>query len=647
MAVAAVHRVCARGKRLALPAAVRRGAGGLAVDHVGGDRQDGGRRDGVAVGVVLAHVLHKPVHDAACDAVHAVVVVAVLGEVALHLVIDRQAGLIADDLHAGVLDGAQRVRHDGQARDARGEPAGHVLVMQRHLQLLVAVLVVHVVDDVEGIDVHLRQPAHHRVELLHDLVVLEVFAGDGHELGADLLAADLVHAAVDGVQQALGQVRARAEELHLFAQPHGGHAAGNAVVVAVGEAHQVIVLILDGRRFDGHPCAVALEVLRQVDRPEHRQVRLRGRAEVLQRMQVAVAHLGDQVTAVDGDAADGLGNPLRIAGEELVVFRRAGELDHAQLHDEVIHHLLDLLLGEQAAAQVALGIDIQERRGAAQGHRRAVLLLDGAQIAEIQPLDRFLHIARRAADVKAVAGGHLPQLPQRADLLGELLALLDDLRIHRRAGLLLLLELVLNQAVHAVERHAAVIADDAAAAIRVRQAGDDVAGAAGAHLRGVGVKHAGVVRLAVHGEELAHPGIDRVAVILAGLLRHADAAVGHERALERLVRLQADDLLLVLVEIARAVGGDGGDDLRVHVQHAALGDLLLRQRADPIPQVERVLRRPLEEILVAVVGRVVVLDKAADVDLAAPRRALKAVPLLELVVHVIQMIHASTPCLYS
>ena len=174
-----------------------------------------------------------------------------------------------------------------------------------------------------------------------------------------------------------------------------------------------------------------------------------------------------------------------------------------------------------------------------------------------------------------------------------------------------------------------------------------MAGAAGPHLRGIGVKHARVVRLAVHGEELAHPGIDRVAVILAGLLRHADAAVGHERALERLVRLQSDDLLLVLVEIARAVGGDGGDDLRIHVQHAALGDLLLRQRADLIPQVERILCRPLEEILVAVVGRVVVLDEAADVDLAAPGRALEAVPLLELVVHVIQMIHASTPCLYS
>ena len=647
MAVAAVHRVGARGKRLALLAAVRRGAGRPAVDHVGGDGQDGGRGDGVAVGVVLAHVLHKPVHDAAGDVVHAVVVVAVLGEVALHLVIDGQAGFVADDLDAGVLDGRQGICDNGQSCDARGEPAGHVLVVQRHLQLLVAVFVVHVVDDVEGVDVHLRQPAHHRVELLHDLVVVEVLAGDRRELRADLLVADLVHAAVDGVQQALGQVGARAEELHFQADAHGGHAAGDTVVVAVGEAHHIVVLVLDGRRFDGHLRAVALEVRRQVDGPEHRQVRLRGRAEVGQRVQVAVAHLCHQVAAVDGHAADGLGDPLRIAGEELVVFRRAGKLHHAQLHDEVVDHLLDFLLGEQAAAQVALSVDIQERAGAAQGHRRAVLLLDGAQVAEVQPLDRFLHVARRAADVKAVAGGHLLELAQRADLLGELLALLDDLGVHRRAGLLLLLELVLNQAVHAVERHAAVVADDAAAAVGVRQAGDDVAGAAGAHLRGVGVKHARVVRLAVYGEELAHPGIDRVAVILAGLLRHADAAVGHERALERLVRLQSDDLLLVLVKIPRAVGGDGGDDLRVHVQHAALGDLLLRQRTDLIPQVERVLRRPLEEILIAIVGRVVVLDKAADVDLAAPGRALEAVPLLELVVHVIQMIHASTPYLCS
>ena len=44
----------------------------------------------------------------------------------------------------------------------------------------------------------------------------------------------------------------------------------------------------------------------------------------------------------------------------------------------------------------------------------------------------------------------------------------------------------LNQEINAVERDAAVVADDAAAAIGIRQAGDDLIVARLLHLRGVG-----------------------------------------------------------------------------------------------------------------------------------------------------------------
>ena len=59
---------------------------------------------------------------------------------------------------------------------------------------------------------------------------------------------------------------------------------------------------------------------------------------------------------------------------------------------------------------------------------------------------------------------------------------------------------VLDQPRDAVERHAAVVADDAAAAVGVGQSGQDVRAAAGLHVGGVGVEDAFVVRLAVLGE---------------------------------------------------------------------------------------------------------------------------------------------------
>ena len=137
----------------------------------------------------------------------------------------------------------------------------------------------------------------------------------------DLVAGDLVAAAVDGVEQRLGEVHARAEELHLLAELHRRHAAGDAVVVAPMRPHQVVVLVLQRGRLLADLDAVALEVVRQVLRPEHRDVRLRRRPEIGQRVQHAIAALGHQRPAVQIDAADAFGRPVGVAAEQRVVVR--------------------------------------------------------------------------------------------------------------------------------------------------------------------------------------------------------------------------------------------------------------------------------------------------------------------------------------
>ena len=626
MGVTTVHRVGTRGERLAGATAVGRVAGGVAVDHVRGDREDRGRGHRVAVGVGLADVLHEDLDDVVGDLVHAVIVVAVLGEVALDLVVGHEAGLVADDLDLRVLDCGEGVGDDGEARDARGEPAVDVLVVQGHLQALVAVLVVHVVNDVEGVDVDLGQPLHHVAVLGHDVVVVEVVALDRTELRADLLAGLLVAAAVDGVEEALGEVGAGAEELHLLADAHGGHAARDRVVVAVVDAHEVVVLVLDGAGGDGDLGAVALEGLGQARGPEHREVGLGAGAHVLEGVEVAEGGLGDHGAAVDAHAADGLGDPLRVAGEQLVVLGGAGELDHAELHDEVVDDLLRLGLGDDAVSEVALGVDVQERGVAADGHGGAVLLLDRGEVAEVQPLHGLLERGGRAGDVEAVDLAKLRELLKGADLLSELLAVADGGLVHGLLGAGVLGLLLLDEAVDAVERDAAVVADDAAAAVGVGEAGDDVAVTARAHLGRVAVKDAGVVGLAVVRVDVHDLRVDLVAVLLARGHGHADAAVDHEGALERLLGLKAHDLLERLVDVAGGVGDDRGDEVGVHVEDAAGIALLLEEVHDLIPELGRVLGGTGEEGLVAVVRGVVLLDEVTDVDLVLPVATHKALP---------------------
>ena len=113
--------------------------------------------------MVLADVLHELVDYVAGNVIDPIIIVAELGEVALDLVIHGQAVLVTKYLDFRILNGRQGVRNNGQSGNTGGKPAGHVLVVQCHLDFLVAVLVVHVMDDVQGVHIDLGQPLHHRI----------------------------------------------------------------------------------------------------------------------------------------------------------------------------------------------------------------------------------------------------------------------------------------------------------------------------------------------------------------------------------------------------------------------------------------------------------------------------------------------------
>ena len=197
---------------------------------------------------------------------------------------------------------------------------------------------------------------------------------------------------------------------------------------------------------------------------------------------------------------------------------------HAQVQHEIVHDLLRLGLGQDAGLEIALKVDIEEGGGAAEAHRRAVLLPDAREVGKVQPLDGFLGIFCRTGDVKAVRRGHFDHIMQRFNLVGKLLSSADfGFRGRDRAERVLVLLLFRDQAVHAVQRNAAVVADDAAAAVGVRQAGQQADVARLAHVLGIGGEHAVVMRLVVF-ELLLDLGGDLVAVGLARLAHHAHAA---------------------------------------------------------------------------------------------------------------------------
>ena len=419
----------------------------------------------------------------------------------------------------------------------------------------------HVLNEVQGVYIDASEPLEHDVVALHYLIVVEVLGGDLRQLRSALKSLHLVNAAVDRIEQSLCEVCACAEELHLLAGLGCGYAAADGVVIAPYRTHYIIVLVLDGGGLYGNLGRILAEALREPLGVKNGQVRLRSGSHVLQGVEEAEVVLGDHVASVSAEACHLEGSPYRVAGEQLVVGRNTGELDHAELHYEVIDELLCLLLGELALVEVTLDVDIEEGGHTAYGHCSAVLGLDGGEVAEVQPLNCFLCVVRRSADVVAVGLGHLLHSLEGADLVGELLTLADDVIGHYAAAAVVeVSHLVLYEVVNTVEGNTAVVADDTSAAVGIRQAGEDLALACHSHLRGVRIVDALVVSLVILSKNLVELGVRGIAVGGACLLSHLDSAERHERTLQGLVGLEAYNLLLVLkalIDVAGAIRSDG------------------------------------------------------------------------------------------
>ena len=574
-----------RGKWFSGFAPIRKGTGGFAVNDVGSDGENRGGRLRIAIGVTLFELAHEGLQHVDGDLVGPVIVVAVTGEVTFDFEVGGDALFVADGFDFGIFDSREGVDDVREASDASGEGAADVGVDKSHLSGLIVILVVHVLDEVEGIDVDAGEPIHHEVKFVKDFVVIEIFSGNRGVFRSDLLEGFLVLAAVYRVKEALCEVGPSAEELHFFASLSRGDAAADGIIIGPDRAHDIVVLILDGRSRDGNLGRVLFEVFGQAGAPKNGEVRLGGGTHVLEGVEEAVIGLGHHAPAVLSHASDFQGRPDGVAREEGVIGRNTGEFDHAELHDEVVYELLSAFLSEDAGSEVAVDIDIKEGRDTANAHGGAVLGLDGSEIAEVEPLDSFFGVISGLGDVEAIGGGHFLHAMERANLLRELFAEADDVISHRAvAAIGFVFFFPSDELVDAVKSNAAIVADDSAAAIGVGKTGEDLVVAALHHLRGVGIEDAVVVGLLVEMEGFMDFRIDIIAIGGAGGFGHLDAAIGHESSLQRLVGLESDDGLKVFVQVARTISGERRDDGGFHIEDSALGPFFLLKLLQFVPK---------------------------------------------------------------
>ena len=180
--------------------------------------------------------------------------------------------------------------------------------------------------------------------------------------------------------------------------------------------------------------------------------------------------------------------------------------------------------------------------------------------------------------------------------------------------------LALDETGHAVERHLPVIADDPALSyasgnpVMWELASPDVGGRASKTAPLCVFRY--LVKASTTWGRVRSHRLQRVQ-------DHAQTTVGHDRALQRRVGLQADDDFVVPVDVAGLVSGETGN--LGDVEHS-FSSLLNEQLAEHAPEFLRARGCRSQKRAVAIVRLVVLLNEIANVDSFLPESRLKLLP---------------------
>ena len=208
---------------------------------------------------------------------------------------------------------------------------------------------------------------------------------------------------------------------------------------------------------------------------EDRKVGLGCGTHVLKSMKETIVVLRNHGTSVGAETADLECCPYGVTGEQLVVGRDTGELDHTKLHYEMVDELLSFLLCKGSVLKVSVDIDVKERGYTANGHCSTVLCLDGCKVTEVQPLNCFLSILSGSGDVVAVGLSHDLHLLQSLDLHCKLFSLTDNLVEHCAVtAVCKVFLLLLDKEVDTVKSDSSVVTYDTSTTVCIGKSRKDV-----------------------------------------------------------------------------------------------------------------------------------------------------------------------------
>ena len=190
----------------------------------------------------------------------------------------------------------------------------------------------HVLDQVEGIDIESGKPAHHTVKFVHHFIIVQIFGSNGTAFRPYLFLCLFIYSAVNSVKKTFCKVCPRTEKLHFLSGLGCGDTAADGIIISPYRAHNVVIFILDGTGLNGNIGCIVFKLFRKPGGIKHSQIRLRGRPHIFQSVKESVVGPCYHGTTVLSHAGHFQSRPYRIAGEELIVGGDPGKFNHAEFH---------------------------------------------------------------------------------------------------------------------------------------------------------------------------------------------------------------------------------------------------------------------------------------------------------------------------
>ena len=157
----------------------------------------------------------------------------------------------------------------GQTCNTGCEGSSYIGIDQSHLSCFVVVLIMHVVNQVQDVNIQRCTPVKHDVIFMHNFIEIKVLGSNRCDFRTALhmlaffIKMLLILTTIDSVKETFSKVSTSTEELDLLTSLCSGYTAADAVVIAPDRLHNIIVLILDGRCVNRNLSCILLEVLRK------------------------------------------------------------------------------------------------------------------------------------------------------------------------------------------------------------------------------------------------------------------------------------------------------------------------------------------------------------------------------------------------